>query len=1023
MGASSESREERIEAELASLIDATTGDREARLQALRGADPTIAAEAERWLAWLEERGLLLVDQAIPSSLGEFRILDRIGGGGMGVVFRAEQPSLGREIALKVLRPGLLLFENARERFDNEGRAIASLSHPNIVPVHGVGEDRGVPYLAMEWIDGVSLADAVAALGEVDPASLKGAALREAAGVQAEAAGIFRHSWEETAIAIVHEVAKALEHAHARGVVHRDVKPSNIMLGRDGRVLLLDFGLAQIGDDHALTRTGDRPGSLPYMAPEQIERNAPLDERTDLYSLGVTLYQLLTLRLPYATTTVEATQRRVLDGDPLQPSSLNRRLSWESEVVCLTAMARDRRQRYASANALCADLAAILDKRPIAARPQSKSRRALRWVQRRPAAALGVVLAFVVCCVLPLVLYLQAIHANAQVLEQKEAAEESFRSALRSVNQLVSKFTSSGVRASSPKQRAQVIEFYEKAAAFYQTWLPRRRNDRGLLRSAGIGWQQLAQCNYLLGRREGCVTAAEEAIETFDRLEQVEGPSGFVMTLRAKSRLRAIEALRALQRKQEARAHMAAALRESRMALVRTETAEGRRAALKTHAQALMERIGWLSEAREYEAVFEQAAELRAVLEEHGRLDGAQAIASIVLVTLETELGKVENRRRRHEAAASHFAEAIRIARGIVGSDDDPMHVLFKQSIAVYYAGAVDAERGRMAAATKRFDESLRGLRRVVREEPGNVVARSRLVNVLYGVGRTYRLTNALVQARPHLDELIEIADRHGLQGVESPSRRLLLHALRLRVVDLLYRHPDRTAKLFDQLKRHLVEARSESSQSGLFHREVAECLRLLGDSYFYGGQLKLAGEALAEAADRFKLWVASRRAGGTNQADAIFALNLGCSRARVLLARDEGAKAIAMLDRLGEDASGISRARLKSVAVKLDQTRAWALAAQGRVAEAVEISKSNIRGLVTTIRRLSPGGRDLVLTRHTVFRIAKCATRSADPEQRRAARDFVASFARLTKRFAGDAIQASLLERLGALERALAEPR
>lgn len=333
----------------------------------------------------------------PERLGDFRLLDRIGGGGMGVVFLAEQISLRRKVALKVIRPEHLFFEGARARFQREIEAVARLQHPGIVPVHTVGEDAHVPYFAMEHVSGKTLAQILAAVKDRDPASLCGRDLAAIVTRDADGAAdpLFAGSWTHAMFRIVAQVADALSHAHERGVVHRDVKPSNVILDADGRARLLDFGIAGLGsgatDGERLTRSGACIGSLPYLSPEQVRGEArPDDARVDVYALGVTLYELLTLRLPFSADSVEALQRAIVLARPEPLRSRNPAVSWEAATVCLTAMEQDADRRYASATAFAADLRNVLELRPIIAKRPSAALRTRRWIQRHPTwTAIGV----------------------------------------------------------------------------------------------------------------------------------------------------------------------------------------------------------------------------------------------------------------------------------------------------------------------------------------------------------------------------------------------------------------------------------------------------------------------------------------------------------------------------------------------------------------------------------------------------------------------------------------------------------
>ena len=195
------------------------------------------------------------------------------------------------------------------------------------------------------------------------------------------------TWVDACLGLVHQVARALDHSHRQGVVHRDVKPSNIMVTAGGRALLLDFGLARPADASRITNTGQLVGSQAYASPEQISGTSVVDARSDVYSLGVTLYELLGLRLPYSSREADLTRRRILAGHPRPPSALNPLVLRSIQTVCLTAMDPDPARRYATAGAFAQDLEALLDGRPIQARPPGPWVRARRWVSVRPGLSL------------------------------------------------------------------------------------------------------------------------------------------------------------------------------------------------------------------------------------------------------------------------------------------------------------------------------------------------------------------------------------------------------------------------------------------------------------------------------------------------------------------------------------------------------------------------------------------------------------------------------------------------------------
>ena len=364
--------------------------------------PHHAREVRKRLGTLLEAGLLAPPEdgePVPDRLGPFRLLKRIGGGGMGIVYLAEQEPLGRRVAIKLIRPDYLYFDRARERFRREIEVVSMLKHPGIVPVYSGGEAEGIPYYAMEYVEGRSLDGVIRSLRGRDPAGLTrrdllAAATDETASSEPHRLGGGADApWGDACVDVALQLASALEHAHGRSVLHRDVKPSNIMLLPDGRVLLLDFGLASTRTTSRLTRTDAQIGSLPYMSPEQL-RGRDVDERSDIYALGVTLYELLCLGPPYFSADPEETRRLVLHGAPRPLRRVNRSLSWDVETVCQVAMELEPARRYANAGAFARDLRAVLDRRPITARRSSPILRAKRLVQRRPTASVAVSLGVV-----------------------------------------------------------------------------------------------------------------------------------------------------------------------------------------------------------------------------------------------------------------------------------------------------------------------------------------------------------------------------------------------------------------------------------------------------------------------------------------------------------------------------------------------------------------------------------------------------------------------------------------------------
>ncbi len=378
-------------------------------------------------------------------IGPYRLGRRLGLGGMGIVHLAWRESADTPVAIKLLRADQLGEPGARERFEREVSAASQLDHPGIVRLvdrgtqpaagSGVGAQER-PYVVFEYHPGGTLDRVVRATAAEDPSALTGADLLGAIDVPADALtlpGPLRGAWWEVVVRITLEVARALAHAHARGVIHRDVKPSNILVTPEGRVLLLDFGLASVRGASRLTASGVQLGSLPYMSPEQVRGETSLDRRTDIYSLGVTLYELLTLQLPFRGANVEQLGLAITKGDVPSPSRVAPGHSGDAlaalDAVIGCAMDPEPQHRYKSCDAFAADLTALLHGRSVAARPPTALQRSTRWIRRRPFVASTVVLAGVLAIGMPLGYGLLASRHSA-------AMERSLDGTLRHLAQLI-----------------------------------------------------------------------------------------------------------------------------------------------------------------------------------------------------------------------------------------------------------------------------------------------------------------------------------------------------------------------------------------------------------------------------------------------------------------------------------------------------------------------------------------------------------------------------------------------------------
>src|SRR6266536_1178331 len=298
-------------------------------------------------------------------LGDYELLEEVGRGGQGVVFRARQKSLNRTVALKVISLGQWASKAHLKRFRREAEAAASLEHPGIVPIHEVGERDGSCYFSMKFIEGGQLDEVV----RRTPMSLRQAA------------------------ELIAKVARTVHYAHEHGILHRDIKPGNILLDAKGEPQLTDFGLARlIESESTVTRTREVLGTPSYMAPEQaLGNNAAISSATDVYGLGAVLYQLLTGQPPFAGGTTYETIKLLLETEPRQPRLLNPKVDRDLSTICLKCLEKDPNRRYSSALALAEDLERWLKHEPIQARRTGVVARGKKWLQRNPTVAAVVTL--------------------------------------------------------------------------------------------------------------------------------------------------------------------------------------------------------------------------------------------------------------------------------------------------------------------------------------------------------------------------------------------------------------------------------------------------------------------------------------------------------------------------------------------------------------------------------------------------------------------------------------------------------
>lgn len=432
-------------------------------------------------------------ETVTEPLGDFRIVGELGRGGMGIVYEAVQLSLGRHVALKVLPISAALDARQRQRFQNEAQAAALLHHSNIVPVYAVGCERGMHFYAMQLIEGRSLAEVIAewkaretALANPSQGSPTAPNHVVSTRLQMEPLWASRPAGESrNTVRLVAQfaatIADAIEYAHESGVIHRDIKPANLLLDSRGTVWVTDFGLAHVVADISLTVTGDVLGTMQYMSPEQAcGKRTLLDNRTDVYSLGATLYELLTLRPVFSGPGRQSLLYQILNDEPKPLRQWNRSIPVEMETIVLKCLAKSPAERYATAGELAADLRRFLDERPILARRPTMIDTARKWLRRHPSVMIASILVLLggfigLGVTTAIVSHEQQLTRTALLQEKQRAleAEARFQLARQAADEMI--LVAQNELSDLPFQDGPRKRLLEAASRYYQQFIELRKD--------------------------------------------------------------------------------------------------------------------------------------------------------------------------------------------------------------------------------------------------------------------------------------------------------------------------------------------------------------------------------------------------------------------------------------------------------------------------------------------------------------------------------------------------------------------
>lgn len=793
-------------------------------------------------------------------LGDFRILREIGRGGMGVVYEAEQMSLGRKVALKVLPFAAVLDSRQLQRFKNEAQAAAALHHSHIVPVYSVGCERGVHYYAMQFVLGQTLAVAIdelkgrpaeggradgdAAIKPLHDASRQSASpTRPIAGISTSR-GIASKEFFRSAARLGVDVAEALDYAHQQGVVHRDIKPLNLILDEHGDAWITDFGLARFDASGSLTITGDLLGTLRYMSPEQASaERAVVDHRTDIYSLGATLYELITLEPAFAAGSRQELLRRIMSDEPHAPRRLNPAIPPELETIVLKAMAKQPAARYATAQALADDLRRYLADQPIEARRPTPLERLRKWSRRHASLVASITLsalAMLLLAVISLAIGYLAVtreqSRTAQALEEakqgreaaaaeREQADAHLRQALDAIERMLGRVGDEQLRW-EPQSEPIRRRLLDDAVEFYEAFSRRATADPVLRRQTARIEHRIGNIHSQLGELAAAESRLRRALAEYEKLtaEHPQQPEGYLGAAEAAIDLGAMLRYVPGRERDAEDAHRRSV--DTRRRLAQRFPQGGYEAFLAQGCHELGYYLGLSGQSDEGEKLFREALAIQSRLAAQAPDDAGRRREHANYLNSFGLMLRIAG--RPHEAEQAH-RQALAVLEGMQENYD----VRFQLARTLAHLAYALAETDRRPEAEPLLRRALAVRKRLYEERPQGVAERAELAMTAAALAGLLARNGQRAEAEPHYQEAIAVQDQLVRESPAVPKHRgdlaLMLESYGRSLVD--GGRPADAETALDRARKLREELALEAPENDECQRNLAYSRLLLALAY------------------------------------------------------------------------------------------------------------------------------------------------------------------------------------------------